>query len=116
MARDLVSVAGLVQELSNQGDTLNSVAVKTVTRMEGWATCVDESTGGGCVDTGGLLSWEIICDSEINFEDLKVGKDLQTFFPPFSFFIYELPSSFESTTVHFHANNELHYLGGSNEE
>ena len=88
--------------------------MKAVARTEGWATGVDESTGW-CMDTGRLLSWEIICDSEINFEDLKVGKDLQIFFP-FSFFIYELPSSFESTTVHFYINNEIHYLGGSNEE
>ena len=88
--------------------------MKTVTWMDGRDTGVDESDAW-CMDTGGFLSWEIICDSEINFEDLKVGKDLQTFFF-FSFFIYELPSSFESTTVHFYINNEIHYLGGSNEE
>lgn len=50
---------------------------------------------------------------KLTLRDLEAGRDLHIFF---LFFIYELPSSFESTTVHFYINNEIHYLGGSTEK
>lgn len=52
---------------------------ETVPQIEGRATDVDGAAGSS-VDTGCPLSWESISDKEINFKDLKVGKDLQTFF------------------------------------
>lgn len=50
--------------------------------MEGWATGVMREPARWYVGAGSLLPWEIICNSEINFEDLKVGKDLWTSPPP----------------------------------
>ena len=52
---------------------------ETVSQIEGRATDVDGAADSS-MDTGRSLSWESISDKEINFKDLKVGKDLQTFF------------------------------------